>query len=490
MSNFWKYLAGMLLCLAAGVAYAQDLSVVAIYDDAYPEIQVRARVLASVEDSLKILENGVNVPCRVEQSDSRTGDREGKMHVFLVEDSYYLYHNGVFPQVKKALLNIADCLDNTDNANILYFIPQDRHVRYISAEQTRNFDVLSSMTDYHLQPQCDSTATGNNLPEAVGEAMDYCIAHRQNHETIILTLIARGLNTGATRRFAEDLAQRAQDNGIYLNILMYDSESQNVKRELQDLAAATDGSFGLFAAGDIEPVLAQSLEKMGKAKFKEYFKEFTISFNATQSGLSNSFTINYGNTSVLCEYSNPGKSGFMGRYPYVISLLVVLALAIAVAIIFLRFRMRIIRRIDSATQSRVDEIKRQNRMLKQEIEKYKRHPLSMAHKFDNIYVEETLIGAGKIVPKLVAMDGDRQQVFNITKLTMTIGRNDANDIVLDNRTVSGTHATLTNEGGLFYITDNDSTNGIFVNDIRITSKNKVSTGDHIRIGSVLAKIIY
>ena len=490
MNGIWRYIAALLLCLAVEAAYPQDLSVLDIYDGTYPEIHIRARVLASVEDSLKILEKGVSVPCRVEQSGSRTGDREGKMHVFLVEDSYYLYHNGVFPQVKKALLNIADCLDNTDNANILYFIPQTIHVRYISAEQTHNLNMLCEMADYHLQPQCDSTATGNNLPEAITEAMDYCIAHRKNYETIILTLISRGLNTGPSRRFAGDLAQRAQDNGIYLNILMYDSESQNVKRELQELANATEGSFSLFAADDVEPVLAQSLEKMGKAKFKEYFKELLISFNATQSGLSNSFTINYGNTSVLCEYGNPGKSGFIGKYPYIMSLLIVLALAIAVTIIFLRYRMRIIRRIDSSTQSHVDEIKRQNRILKQEIEKYKRHPLSMAHKFDNIYVEETLIGAGKIVPKLVAMDGDRQQVFNITKLTMTIGRNEANDIVLDNRTVSGNHATLTNEGGLFYIADNDSTNGIFVNDIRITTKSKITTDDRIRIGAVMAKIIY
>jgi hypothetical protein len=123
MNGIWRYITALLLCLAVEAAYPQDLSVLDIYDGTYPEIHIRARVLASVEDSLKILENGVNVPCRVEQSDSRTGDREGKMHVFLVEDSYYLYHNGVFPQVKKALLNIADCLDNTDNANILYFIP-------------------------------------------------------------------------------------------------------------------------------------------------------------------------------------------------------------------------------------------------------------------------------------------------------------------------------------------------------------------------------
>lgn len=490
MKDIVKYIAAVLLwCVSVASAYSQDMSVLGIDDEAYPEIVVRVRVLASVEDSIHVSEKGVNVPCRMEESGDKTADREGKMHVFLLENSYYLHHNGIFPQVKKAMLRIGDYLDSGDNANILYFGAQEGGVRYISAEQTSDVSLLAEMAGYHLQPQSDSTASGNNLADAIDDAMDYCVAHRKNHETIILSLISRGLNTGPSRRFADDLARRAQDNGVYLNILMYDSESQNVKRELQELAAATDGSFGLFAAGDIEPVLAQSLEKMGKAKYKEYFKELVITFRATQGGVNNSFTINYGNTSIMCDYTNPGKSGFFGRYPYAVPLLILLVIIIAAAVVFLRYRMKIIRRIDSHTQSHVDEIKRQNRMLKQEIEKYKRHPLSMAHKFDNIYVEETLIGSGKIVPKLVAMDGDRQQVFNITKLTMTIGRNEACDIVLDNRTVSGTHATLTNEGGFFYIADNDSTNGIFVNDIRIT-KSKVSTGDRIRIGSVLAKIIY
>ncbi len=479
-----------MFCISACAVSAQDLSVLGVYDDAYPEIVVRAKVLATVDDSIQITEKGVRVPCHIEESDSKTGDREGKMHVFLVENSFYFYNNNIFPHVKKALLRIGDYLDKPDNANILYFVPHDRSMRFISAEQTDDLPLLCSIVEHHLQAVHDSTATGNNLADALENAMDYCIRHRKNHETIILTLISRGLDTGPTRRFADDMARNAQENGIYLNILMYNSESQNVKRELQELAVATEGNFVLFSADNLEPVLAQSLEKMGKAKYKEYFKELVITFNATQNGAVNSFTVNYGNTSVLCDYTNPVKSGFWGKYPHVVLLLIGLAIAIAMSIIFWRYRVRIIRKIDRHTQTHVDEIKRQNRILKQEIEKYKRHPLSMSHTFDNIYVEETLIGAGKIVPKLVAMDGDRQQVFNITKLTMTIGRNDANDIVLDNRTVSGTHATLTNEGGLFFITDNDSTNGIFVNDIRITSKNKVSTGDQIRIGSVLAKIIY
>ncbi|MCR5455487.1 MAG: FHA domain-containing protein [Bacteroidales bacterium] len=489
MKRLLKYIAAMMLWIISTNAYSQDLKVISIDDNAYPEIVVRARVLASVEDSMQILEKGNNIPCSVEESDQETSDRDGKMHVFLVENSYYLHHNEVFPQVKKALQRIGDYLQPSDNANILYFGPQGRKIRLISAEQTSDIALLSEIVNYHLYPEYDSTTSGNDLSTALNETVDYCQQHRTNHETIILTLISRGLNIGSERRLAEDLAQRSQDNGIYLNILMYDSESQNVRQELQELASATEGSFSLFDAKNIEPVLAQSLEKMGKAKYKEYFKELVVTFNATQNSANNSFSINYGNTSILCEYTNPEENSFIWTYPQIISLVMVLALVATAMILFFRYRTRIIRRIDSHTQTNVEEIKRQNRILKQEIEKYKRHPLNMAHKFDNIYVEETLIGAGKIVPKLVAMDGDKQQVFNITKLTMTIGRNDANDIVLDNRTVSGSHATLTNEGGLFYLADNDSTNGIFVNDIRIT-KSKITTDDRIRIGAVMAKIVY
>ncbi|MBO7567689.1 MAG: FHA domain-containing protein [Bacteroidales bacterium] len=489
MRLFLKYIVAVLVCMSAGSASSQDMSVQGVDDDGYPEIVARVRVIASVEDSIHVLEKGVNVACHIEESVSKSGDRGGKMHVFLIENSYYLHHNGVFPQIKRAVSRIGDYLDHDDNANILYFGPQGQGVRFISAEQTSDMKMLCDMTGYHLHSQSDSAATGNDLENAIKITMDYCIRHRRNYETIILTLISRGFDTGNVRQFASDFSRRAQDNGIYFNILMYNSESQNVKRELQDLASATDGCFGLFDAGNIEPSLAQSLEKIGKAKYKEYFKEYVVSFKATQSGETNSFTVNCGNTSVLCEYTNPGKSGLMGKHPLLVTIVIILIAAIAATIVFMRFRLRIIRRIDSRAQSHVDEIKRQNRMLKQEIEKYKRHPLSMAHKFDNIYVEETLIGAGKLVPKLVTMDGDRQQVFNITKLTMVIGRNDTCDIVLENRTVSGTHATLTNEGGFFYIADNDSTNGIFVNDIRIM-KSKVSTDDRIRIGSVLAKIVY
>lgn len=53
--------------------------------------------------------------------------------------------------------------------------------------------------------------------------------------------------------------------------------------------------------------------------------------------------------------------------------------------------------------------------------------------------------------------------------TLTIGRNDSNDIVIDSLTVSGVHARIDSVSATFILTDLESTNGTFVNDTLISS---------------------
>jgi pSer/pThr/pTyr-binding forkhead associated (FHA) protein len=77
--------------------------------------------------------------------------------------------------------------------------------------------------------------------------------------------------------------------------------------------------------------------------------------------------------------------------------------------------------------------------------------------------------------------------YPFSRDSMTIGRDEANEIVIDNLAVSGHHARIDKTGGIYILTDLQSTNGTFANDKKITSyklqhKDKITIGKHnIRI---------
>lgn len=76
-------------------------------------------------------------------------------------------------------------------------------------------------------------------------------------------------------------------------------------------------------------------------------------------------------------------------------------------------------------------------------------------------------------------------VFPLDGVSLDIGRDPGNPIALPNDTnVSRRHATLRNEGGQFVIIDNDSSNGTFVNGVRIASQTPtpLRSGDEATIG--------
>jgi pSer/pThr/pTyr-binding forkhead associated (FHA) protein len=64
---------------------------------------------------------------------------------------------------------------------------------------------------------------------------------------------------------------------------------------------------------------------------------------------------------------------------------------------------------------------------------------------------------------------------------LTIGRNEKSDIVIENLAVSGHHAKIDSVEGGFLLTDLESTNGSFVNEVLVTS-HWLKGGDVINIG--------
>jgi pSer/pThr/pTyr-binding forkhead associated (FHA) protein len=71
----------------------------------------------------------------------------------------------------------------------------------------------------------------------------------------------------------------------------------------------------------------------------------------------------------------------------------------------------------------------------------------------------------------------------VAKSSIRIGRAPDNDIVLSNDLVGRYHATITFQGGVYTLTDNQSRNGTFLNGQRITIS-RISPGDKIRLANV------
>lgn len=80
----------------------------------------------------------------------------------------------------------------------------------------------------------------------------------------------------------------------------------------------------------------------------------------------------------------------------------------------------------------------------------------------------------------------RPQVFNLTREEATIGRSNENDIVLNDFSVSRRHATLRKEQGGWVILDNQSTNGVRIND-KLVQKAQVGDGMQATVGTFVLR---
>jgi len=78
-------------------------------------------------------------------------------------------------------------------------------------------------------------------------------------------------------------------------------------------------------------------------------------------------------------------------------------------------------------------------------------------------------------------------VFRLDAVT-SIGRDVNSSIVLDDDFVSSTHAALTFRGRAWYVEDLGSTNGTFVNGVRIDELAPVAFGDEIQVGGVRLRL--
>ncbi|MBI2976699.1 MAG: FHA domain-containing protein [Chloroflexi bacterium] len=80
------------------------------------------------------------------------------------------------------------------------------------------------------------------------------------------------------------------------------------------------------------------------------------------------------------------------------------------------------------------------------------------------------------------------KIFDLTKDVMTIGRDVTNDITINDAEVSRHHARLTRQANVYTLEDLGSTNGAFVNSLRLTGPRALTAGDIVGFGETVTLI--
>jgi pSer/pThr/pTyr-binding forkhead associated (FHA) protein len=91
-------------------------------------------------------------------------------------------------------------------------------------------------------------------------------------------------------------------------------------------------------------------------------------------------------------------------------------------------------------------------------------------------------------PELAALEVMRGPLsgvrFAVTRAVSAIGRTEENDIVIDDESVSSSHATLLLKAGAWYVVDLRSANGTYVDGYRVAAERMLSAGSVLTIGQV------
>jgi Zn-dependent protease with chaperone function len=84
-------------------------------------------------------------------------------------------------------------------------------------------------------------------------------------------------------------------------------------------------------------------------------------------------------------------------------------------------------------------------------------------------------------PHLLLIAVDSHERYPLRRRQTRIGRNLDNDIVLNNERVSRYHAEIIRQGSSYFIVDQHSRNGVWLNGKKITAPTQLKAGDRIRI---------
>src|SRR5512142_2675901 len=90
--------------------------------------------------------------------------------------------------------------------------------------------------------------------------------------------------------------------------------------------------------------------------------------------------------------------------------------------------------------------------------------------------------SSQVAPTLVIVEGGRSRNVLLDKSPYTVGRRPGNDLVIGDARVSRDHALITAEGGEYWVADQNSKHGTYVNGQKI-ERHRLLPNDRVEFGA-------
>ncbi len=338
---------------------------------------------------------------------------------------------------KSDKVNLAIILDNDTSKNIIYYLSPEfsnNHSFFINALQFENFENINY--------------TVNKYSEKLSSSIEKNMFAKQgvfSNKGIIFI-------TDNLKIKPEPCSNLLKKGKFPIYILLTKKPQEETQHELSSLCSNTEGMYTVIKKDAIKNQLLLYLDDIYWQKKEIKPELYTIIFETTQSKDKNLFKIKYKDSLKEYVFNKPQKYGHNKLEIF----LVVLSVFLLIFLILVSFRNR-----------------------------KKRNLISL---FQDI---KEGIGTKKIYTKPIEINV-KSKGFNKTyfleKHIISIGRSSTNDIIIPDRTVSGSHSVITRENESFFIQDLNSTNGTIVNGKKV-KKQKLNSKDKIKLGSAMLIVV-
>lgn len=466
--------------------FAQNLSINNTDASEFPKIKINISINEKTEiqqSDFKVIENEKEL---IFTLNKQTGENSSTAICFLIEASGNTYGTPS-ENFKKAISNILDGIGENNQVNICYFgkaNSEGRSLNTISAEFTNDFATLKSELKSKVSAPRD-TQYISDVFKSIYECLDFINSKKDLPENKILIVLSAAINNSRSPIKAEDCIDKANKFNIPVYTLTYKTGNRYAADNFVRISDQTNGkSQSVKSEAEISDAITNFLDESVQNASSEA-ASFIIEFTTEQTEEKNTVEIKYKNETISAEFAAPdNKTDFIWNKKWVI---VTIPVGIIILLVIIVLLMSGSKKKKKEESEKIRLQQEHNMRINEQQAKYNESKTKVSikepQKFD---LKRTIISSGGGTPMIMVTAGNFSQNFPLNKNSLSIGRGTTNDIIIPESTVSGIHATINNEGGNWFIIDNNSTNGTFVNGAKIT-RQMITPNDSIKLGAAFIK---